>query len=132
MFLMVKVWQVSNIALKRSCRRCSIKRAVLKNLAILIGKHLCWSFFLINLQAYSRRLQTPIQMFSCEYCKIFKSIYSKGHLWRTASEIYWSKVEERNNKKNCEFCEISKNTYSYRTPQVAASLVCCHLFYKNK
>ena len=32
---------------------------------------------------------------------------------------------------SCEFCEISKNTYSYRTPQVAASLVCCHLFYKK-
>ena len=31
----------------------------------------------------------------------------------------------------CEFCKISKNTYSYRTPQVAASLVCCHLFYKK-
>ena len=42
----------SNIALKSSYRMCSIKNAVLKNLAILltlIGKHLCWSLFLINL-----------------------------------------------------------------------------------
>ena len=31
---------------------CSIKKAVLKNLAILIEKYLCWSLFLINLQAY--------------------------------------------------------------------------------
>ena len=27
---------------------CSIKKAVLKNLAIFTGKHLCWSLFLIN------------------------------------------------------------------------------------
>ena len=49
---MVKFCQVSNIALKSSYRKCSIKKAVLKHLAILIGKHLCWSLFLINLQAY--------------------------------------------------------------------------------
>ena len=49
---MVKFWQVSNIVLKRNYQRCSIKKAVLKNLAILLAKHLCWSLFLINLQAY--------------------------------------------------------------------------------
>ena len=31
--------------------RCSIKKAVLKNSAIFTGKNLCWSLFLINLQA---------------------------------------------------------------------------------
>ena len=30
----------------------SIKNAVLKNLTILIGKQLCWSLFLINLEVY--------------------------------------------------------------------------------
>ena len=40
------------MGLKSSHRRCSIKKAVLKNLAILIEKYLCWSLFLINLQAY--------------------------------------------------------------------------------
>ena len=49
---MVKFWQDSNIVLKRSYQRCCIKKAVVKNLAILIAKHLCWSLFLINLQAY--------------------------------------------------------------------------------
>ena len=33
-------------------------------------------------------------MLSCEYCKIFKNIYFKGHMWRTASELYWFKVAE--------------------------------------
>ena len=34
---------------KNSHRRCSIKKAVLKNLSIFIGKQLCWSLFLIKL-----------------------------------------------------------------------------------
>ena len=34
---------------------CSMKRAVLKNFAICIGKHLCWNFFLIKF--IKRRLQ---------------------------------------------------------------------------
>ena len=40
------------ILLKSSYRRCSIKKAVLKNFAIFIGKHLCRSLFLINFQTY--------------------------------------------------------------------------------
>ena len=42
---MVKFWQVSNIILKRSNRSFSIKEAVLKNFAIFIGKHLCYTLF---------------------------------------------------------------------------------------
>ena len=38
----------------------------LENFAIFTGKHLCWSFLLIKLQT---------QVFSCEYCKIFKSSF---------------------------------------------------------
>ena len=34
-----------------SHRRCSVKKGVLKKIANFIGKHLCWSFFLIKLQA---------------------------------------------------------------------------------
>ena len=30
----------------------------------------------------------------CEYCEIFKNLYFKGHLWTTASELYWFKVEK--------------------------------------
>ena len=49
---MVKFGQVSNIALKWSDRMCAIKKAALKNLAILLEEYLCWSVFLINFQAY--------------------------------------------------------------------------------
>ena len=96
MFFMVKFWQVSNINLKSSYRRCSIKKAVLKNVAIFIGKHLPWVAFwwifrLSSRQLYYKEIRT--QVLSCEYCKTFKNIYFKGHLWTTASELYWFKVE---------------------------------------
>ena len=33
---------------------CSVKKAVLKSFAIFTGKHLCWSHFLIKLQAFRK------------------------------------------------------------------------------
>ena len=43
-------WQMPNTEFyqvdKSSHRRCSIKKAVLKNFGIFIGKHLCWSLFI--------------------------------------------------------------------------------------
>ena len=38
---------------KNSHQRCFVKKAVLKNFATSTGKHLCWSLFLIMLQAFS-------------------------------------------------------------------------------
>ena len=39
------------LVLKTSHRRCSVKKRALENLASFTGKYLCWSIFLINLQA---------------------------------------------------------------------------------
>ena len=47
------------------------KMAVLKHLAIFTGKHLRWNLLLIN--------EASTQVFSCEYCEIFKSSF----LYRT-------------------------------------------------
>ena len=69
-------------------QRCFIKR-VLKKLAVIIGKHLCWSFFLIN-------------VLSCEYCKIFENSFFIKHLswlllvWTLISFFYNSFVTVRN------------------------------------
>ena len=46
-----------------------MKNGVLKNFAKFTGKHLCGSLF-INKVA---------QMFSCEFCKIFKNTYFEEH-----------------------------------------------------
>ena len=37
---------------RNSHQRCSLKKGVLKNLANFTEKHLCWSLFLIKLQAF--------------------------------------------------------------------------------
>ena len=47
------------------------KMGVLKHLAIFTGKHLRWNLLLIN--------EASTQVFSCEYCDIFKSSF----LYRT-------------------------------------------------
>ena len=49
------------------------KIGVLKNIANFTGKRLCWSLFLINLQALRLYLrETPAQVLSSEICGIFK------------------------------------------------------------
>ena len=91
---MVNFWQVSNVALKSSHWRCSIKKPVLEKLAIL---NLCWSLFLINLQAYkpATLLQRDSNIdFFLWILRYFRNLYLKGHLWTTTSELYWFKVEE--------------------------------------
>ena len=40
------------------------KIGVLKNLAKFLGKHMCWSYFLINLQHYLKEI--PAELFSFE------------------------------------------------------------------
>ena len=55
-------------------KRCSLK-TVLKKLAIFFArKHMWWSLFLIKLWTL-RPAMLLKRVFSCEYCKIFKSIY---------------------------------------------------------
>ena len=52
----------------RSCRsRMFFKIGVLKD------KHLCWSLFLIKLQFFKK--ETPTQVISCKYCKIFRNSF---------------------------------------------------------
>ena len=43
---------------RSSHQKCSIEKAVLKNFATFTGNHLCWSLFLVKLQA--KFLRSPI------------------------------------------------------------------------
>ena len=64
------------------------KKGVLKNFTKFTGKHLYQSLFLIKLQASDLQLygkETLAQVFSCEFCEIFKNTFFTGHLWATAS-----------------------------------------------
>ena len=71
------------------------KKAALKNFVIFTGKNLCWSHFLIKLQA--SRPETLLKkdsntVFSCEYCEIFKSTCFEEHLPPAASVNYFVKL----------------------------------------
>ena len=62
------------------------KKGVLKNFAEFKGKHLCRSLFLIKLQVKKASLrpeknETPTQVFSGEFCEIFRNTY----FYRTSS-----------------------------------------------
>ena len=55
----------------------------LKFFGIFTGKHLCWSLFKkgsrpSGLQLFKK--ETPTQVFSCAYCKIFKNTFVEEHL----------------------------------------------------
>ena len=49
--------------------------------ANFLGKHLCWSLFLIK----PLKKETPTLVFSCETCEIFKDTYFEEHLRTTTS-----------------------------------------------
>ena len=53
------------------------KAGVLKSFPHFTGKHLCWSLFFKSLQAeglFSLK-KSPIQVFSCDVCKILKNTF---------------------------------------------------------
>ena len=69
---------------------CSTKKAVLKNFAKFTGKHLCQSIFfnarvsfLLN-NKFIKKV-TLAQVFSCEFCEVFKNTFLKQN--RKASKL---------------------------------------------
>ena len=64
---------------RSSHHRCTIVKGVILNFAKFTGKHLCQvSFFKIKLQVSACNFikkETLAQVFSCEFCEIFKSIF---------------------------------------------------------
>ena len=62
----------------------------MKNLGKFTSSHLCWSFFRTKSQAWSLQLyekEIPTQVFSCEFCEIFKNIYSVERFQTATSEL---------------------------------------------
>ena len=57
---------------RNSHRKCSIQKIVLKNFAKFTGIHLCQSLY-FNKSRSCIRKETPAQVFSCEFCKIFRT-----------------------------------------------------------
>ena len=66
---------------RSSHQTCFIKKSVFENSPKFTGKYLYQSSFLIKLQASG----SLAQVFSSEFCKIFKNTFFTGHLRVTAS-----------------------------------------------
>ena len=82
------------------------KKAAQKNFAkIYTVKHLWWSFFLTKLQAW--------ELFSCEFCKMFKNNYFDGHLQMAASGMTWKKkqspIHPNQVKQSPQYGDLAKN-----------------------
>ena len=72
---------------RSSHRRCSIEKVVFKNSAIPTGNNCAGVFFL-----KVAGLKAPTQVFSCEYCEIFKNIYFEKHLRTAAFDCFNSSL----------------------------------------
>ena len=68
-------WEFYCYLQRSSLWQMFFKIGVLKYFVIFTRKHLCWSLFLIKLQAWR-----PTQVFSCEYCEICKNSFLTEHL----------------------------------------------------
>ena len=71
---------------KQPPERCSITKGVLKSFAKSLQKTCARVFFLIKLQAWGLELyitkETLTQVFSSEFCEIFKNTFLQNTLWR--------------------------------------------------
>ena len=67
----IKKWK------SQSSSQMFFKGGVLKSYAIFTRKHLCWSHFLIKFQSFrpATLKVTPMKVFYCDYCKIFKNSF---------------------------------------------------------
>ena len=68
---------------RRSHQRCSVKKGVLKNFKNSTGKRLCWSLFLIKLQAFRC---FPVKF--AKFLRTSKNIYQR--LLLSSTSLHWS------------------------------------------
>ena len=84
-FGLIKCWTIFGVLLflpEAVVRRCSIEISILKNFTKFTGKHLCQSLFFNQVV----KKETLAQVFSCEFCEIFKKKVFTENLRTTASE----------------------------------------------
>ena len=65
---------------RRSHRRCSVRRDVLRNFAKFTGKYLCQSLSQVEGCNFIKK-ETLAQVLSCEFCKISTNTFFTEHPW---------------------------------------------------
>ena len=68
-----KITATKSVSSEAVVRRCSVKKVSLKNFTKFTGKHLCQSLFFNKVA--SLRPETLAQVFSREFCEIFKNTF---------------------------------------------------------
>ena len=87
----------------------------LKNLKKLPGKHLYQGLFLVNFQACAYNFikrETLTQVFSCEFCEIFKNIFFTGHS-TTASDNLGKTLVVRSSQLRSRCLSHRQRLYKY-------------------
>ena len=100
---------------RSSQRKFSIKKAVLKKLAIFAWKHLFWSLFLISCQSFEKETATQV----LHRCKIFKNTYFQGYMYgrlflysRILKIFFWKmKKWQIENLEKSEILEITEKLF---------------------
>ena len=91
----------------------SLQNRCLKNLAIFTGKHLCWHLLSMTLQAFSpATLLKGLQVFSCEYCEIFKNSFFHRAPLVTAS-VLWTITMLNFNRILGNLCTMKNFNFTY-------------------
>ena len=77
---------------KSSQRRCSMKKAVLKNFAIFKGKHLSWNLFLINFQAWRSVILLKRDCISVVFLWILQHFWEHLFWGTSAGRCFWGSL----------------------------------------
>ena len=82
--MLTKQW-IREKKLEAVARRSSVQKLFLKMLQNAQENTCVGVCFSLKMQAYFIEKDTPTQVFSCEFCDIFKHIFFNKHLRATAS-----------------------------------------------
>ena len=107
-------------ALKAVAEMYSVKKVFLEISQKFAGKHLCQSLYfnkVADLAGNFIKIETLVQVFSCEFCEICKNTFSYRLPPVAASAAYnFIKKEIPAKMFFCEFGKISKNMFWQSTP----------------
>ena len=115
-----EVGRITCLPCRTSQQKYYLKKGALKNFVKFAGKHLCQALFLnkvagLRLDASNFiKKETLAQVFSCEFCEIFKNTYFTEHLRMTASGggMWWNHFVVSTGK-NC--ASLSKVLLKFQT-----------------
>ena len=81
---LLRLFLVISKSCRSSCPEVFCEKGVLRNFTKFTGKHLCQSLFfskVAGLRPVTLLKKTLAQLFSCEFCEIFKNAFFIEHLW---------------------------------------------------